>query len=125
MNTHAKILEKIIQKKFDSLYKCLIKKGVEIDIIIVEWVFSLFSSVIPIELQMQFYFGFFAEGWSFFYKMCICVILTLDIEKNEEIEADEIYLVLKFGKHENNYEKNRYTIWKNVIEKAFQIEYDV
>jgi hypothetical protein len=99
-------------------------KEVEIEIIIVEWVFSLFSSVIPIELQMQFYFGFFAEGWIFFYKMCICVILTLEIEKNEDLEADEIYLILKFGKHENNYEKNRYNIWKNVIEKAFQKEYD-
>jgi len=91
----------------------------------VEWVFSLFSSVIPIELQMQFYFGFFAEGWSFFYKMCISVILTLDIENKEEIEAEEIYLVLKFGKHEDNYEKNRYYIWKNIIEKAFEIENDI
>ena len=120
---HSKILEKIVQKKYNTLYKCLIQKGVEIEIIIVEWVFSLFSSVIPIELQMQFYFGFFAEGWSFFYKMCISVILTLDIEKNEEIEADEIYLIFKFGKNEEKYEKNRYIIWKNVIDKAFQLEY--
>jgi len=117
-------LEKIILNKFNTLYKFLIRKGVEIEIIIVEWVFSLFSSVIPIELQMQFYFGFFAEGWNFFYKMCISVILNLDIEKNDEIEAEDIYLVLKFKKHEHNYEKNRYIIWKNVIERAFQIEYD-
>ncbi len=118
-------MEKIIENKYENLHNFLMKKEVEIEIIIVEWVFSLFSSVIPIELQMQFYFGFFADGWNFFYKMCISVIWTLDIEKNEDIEADEIYLILKFGKHEDNYEKYRYNIWKNVIDKAFQIDCDI
>lgn len=124
MNIHAQNLGIIIDKNYNNLYKALIQKGVEIEIIIVEWVFSLFSSVIPINLQIQFYFGFFAEGWNFFYKMCISVILTLEIENNDEIEADEIYLILKFGKHEENYEKNKYKIWKKIIDKAFLIDFN-
>lgn len=121
LEIHSKILEDCLNKNYSSIYKGLMKKGVEIHIIIVEWVFSLFSSVIPIELQMEFYFGFFAEGWNFFYKMCIAVIMTLDIGKKENIDADDIYLTLKFGKYEENYEKNKHKIWKSIINNAFQL----
>ena len=104
-----------MEKECNQVYNHLISKDIEIHIIIVEWVFSLFSSVIPIELQIEFYFGFFADGWEFFYKMCIAIILTIDFEKNEYIEVDEIYLLLKFGKHDDQYEKNTLKFWKNII----------
>ena len=119
---HATSLSNIMIKSHPGIYDSLISKGVEIDIVIVEWVFSLFSSVIPIEVQIRFYFGFFAEGWNFFYKMCISVILTLEKDINEGIEADEIYLRLKFGKHEDNYENNSKRMWNSIIDNSFLIE---
>ena len=104
------------------MYNDLITRNVEIHIIIVEWVFSLFSSVIPIEIQIEFYFGFFADGWEFFYKMCIAIIMTIDFEKNEDIEVDEIYLRLKLGKHDDFYEKNSFKFWQDIIKKAYMIQ---
>lgn len=72
---------------------------------------------------MEFYFGFFADGWDFFYKMCIAIIQSIDFEKNEDIEVDEIYLTLKFGKHDDYYEKNTSKFWRDIIDKAFAIQF--
>ena len=86
----------------------------------VEWLFSLFSSLIPLDLQMDFYKGFFSKGWIFFYKMCISCILNL---KGEFSEADEIYIALKNGKNEDDKkEEENKNIWKKIIQEAYAIE---
>ena len=36
-----------------------------------EWIFGLFSSIIPIEKMVHFYENFFIEGWPFFYKVAL------------------------------------------------------
>ena len=89
------------------------------EIFLVEWLFSLFSSLIPLELQMDFYKGFFSQGWLFFYKMCISYILNL---KGKFYEADEIYIGLKNGKNEENIkEEDIYNSWKKIIQKAYSL----
>ena len=55
--------------------------------------------------------------------MCIAIILTIDFEKNEGIEVEDIYLTLKFGKHEDYYLQNTEKFWKNIINKAYIIEF--
>ena len=86
-----------------------------------EWVFSLFSSIIPLELQYNFYFGFFAEGWKFFYKMCISVILLTLSNQGKFNDPEDIYIALKLGKHSDN--KSIYLKkWVEIIEKAYEIE---
>ena len=61
--------------------------------------FSLFSSLIPLELQIDFYRGFFSNSWIFFYKMAKSAILNL---KGGFNEADEIHIALKYWKNEDN-----------------------
>lgn len=99
--------------------------NVEVEIFIIEWVFSLFSSVIPLEVQIHFYEGFFVEGWKFFYKMCISIILRLNLEKQRYIDAEEIYIALKLGKYEEVNSKDVIKLWKQVINNAFKLDIDL
>ena len=78
LKLHVKRVEIILQKEYENIWKTFTKYGVKVEIFMVEWVFSLFSSLIPLELQMEFYKGFFSQGWIFFYKMCISSILNLE-----------------------------------------------
>ena len=112
-----------MKKEFFNLYKKLKILNVEFNIIITEWVLSLFSSVIPIDLQIEFYFGFFAEGWNFFYKMCIAIISTIEFEKNENIQIEEIYLSMKFGIMYEIKEKKDNDFWKKLIKNAYKLDF--
>ena len=71
LKLHVKRLEAILQNEYPSYWENFEKIGVKVEIFLVEWLFSLFSSLIPMQLQMDFFKGFFSQGWIFFYKMCI------------------------------------------------------
>ena len=90
-------------------------------IIMIEWLYSLFSSLIPLELQINFYNGFFSQGWNFFYKMCISMFLNLSGTFNE---AADVYIALKFGKNDEEKKDEINENWEKIIKKAYEIEID-
>ena len=120
LKLHVKRVELILKNEYPFNWEMFQKIGVKVEIFMVEWLFSLFSSLIPLDLQIDFYKGFFSHGWIFFYKMCISTILNL---KGHFSEADEIYIGLKCGKNSDNLKeeeiKNK---WKKIIQKAYTIE---
>ena len=61
LKIHIKRLELILKNEYPLYWESFLKIGVKVEIFIVEWLFSLFSSLIPLELQMDFYKGFFSE----------------------------------------------------------------
>ena len=99
LKLHVNTIEIILQKYYPYIWDVFNKIGVKVEIFMVEWLFSMFSSLIPLEIQIEFYKGFFSEGWIFFYKMCISAILNI---KGVFYDADEIYIALKCGKNEEN-----------------------
>ena len=120
LKLHVHRVEMILQNEYSNYWKIFKKIGVKVDIFMIEWLFSLFSSLIPLELQIDFYKGFFSKGWIFFYKMAISAILNLNGGFNE---ADEIYIALKYGKNEDNVKKEDiYENWKRIIQKAYILE---
>ena len=119
LKLHVKRVEAILQNEYPFYWENFEKIGVKVEIFMVEWLFSLFSSLIPMELLMDFYKAFFSQGWIFFYKMCISTILNL---KGNFFEADEIYIGLKNGKNEENIkEEDMKNSWKKIIQKAYKI----
>ena len=120
LKLHVKRIELILQKEYQNIWNTFVKFGVKVEIFMVEWVFSLFSSLIPLELQMDFYKGFFSQGWIFFYKMCISSILNLN---GAYFEVDEIYMALKCGKNEDKKkEKDIWDNWKKIIQNAYNLK---
>ena len=119
LKLHVKRIEAILKKEYPFYWENFKKIDVKVEIFMVEWLFSLFSSLIPMELLMDFYKGFFSQGWKFFYKMCISTILNL---KGKFFEADEIYIGLKNGKNEENMKEDDIkNSWKKIIQNAYKI----
>ena len=120
LKLHVKRIEFVLQNDYKNLWIIFQKLGVKVEIFMVEWVFSLFSSLIPLELQMDFYKGFVSQGWIFFYKMCISSILNLN---GGFFEVDEIYMALKCGKNEGKAkEKDVWDKWKKIIQNAYTLK---
>ena len=122
LKKHVTKVKSILEKYSPKLYKELEQAGVTYEIFMIEWLYSLFSSIIPLELQMRFYKGFYCEGWKFFYKMCICIITNA---KGTFKGPEEIYIFFKFGtlddkvtdEFTNNY-------WEKIINNAYNIDID-
>ena len=53
----------------------------------------------------------------------MCISCFLNLEGSFKC-AEEVYIALKFGKGNNNPDEI-YEVWKNIIQKAYQIEYNV
>ena len=120
LKLHVHRVEIILKNEYPKIWDTFEKNGVKVEIFMVEWLFSLFSSLIPLELQIDFYKGFFLNRWMFFYKMAISSILNL---KGDFIEADEIYIGLKCGKNEDNVKEEVIkNTWKKIIQKAYTLE---
>ena len=77
LKLHVKRVEIILKREYPDRWDIFQSIGVKVEIFMVEWLFSLFSSLIPLDLQIDFYKGFFSHGWIFFYKICISTILNL------------------------------------------------
>jgi hypothetical protein len=119
---HAGELIKVIDKGYKDVHRYFNEENIQIEIIIAEWVFSLFSSAIPLDIQINFYFGFFGEGWEFFYKMCLSVILNIYDKRGTYTDVADVYIAFKLGKHHEKATSEINKIWNNLIDKAFQIQ---
>ena len=56
-----------------------------------DWIFGLFSSVIPLEKMNVFYTKFFTYKWSFFYRLVLSILKHL---RNEILQEDELWSIL-------------------------------
>jgi hypothetical protein len=56
-----------------------------------EWIFGLFSSVVPIEMMGEFYSEFFENRWIFFYKFVLQILKT---HQKELLCEEELYSIL-------------------------------
>ena len=56
-----------------------------------DWIFCLFSNIIPLDLLSDFYDCFFEEGWIYFYKFALSM---LGVFKDKLLEEDEFAGIL-------------------------------
>jgi hypothetical protein len=56
-----------------------------------EWIFGLFSSVVPLEMMGDFYQSFFSQKWIFFYKLVLTILKT---HQKELLCEEELYSIL-------------------------------
>lgn len=56
-----------------------------------EWIFGLFSSVIPLDKMNAFFTRFFSDKWIFFYKLILSILKFLE---QELLQEDEIWSIL-------------------------------
>jgi hypothetical protein len=52
-----------------------------------DWIFALFSNVIPTSMQHLFFDEFFQHGWAFFYRFTLTFLKVL---QSRILEADDM-----------------------------------
>ena len=122
LKVHVEKVKSILKNYSPTLYQELAQANVTYEIFMIEWLYSLFSSIIPLELQMSFYKGFYCQGWKFFYKMCISIITSA---KGTFRGPEEIYIMFKFGTLDDKV-TDEFTdeYWKKIINNAYNIDID-
>lgn len=81
----------------------------------------------PIEIQIDFYQGFFADGWNYFYKVCITILSLNEKLKSNEIEcgSEDIYMALKLEKTGDGVDYNKQLkFWEDILYKAYLIDFE-
>jgi hypothetical protein len=106
----------MINNEIVEVSKILKIYNVEINFIIVEWVFSLFCSIIPLEVQIEFIINFFETGWKYFYKVCFCLIKSKNF--SSVTDADDVYMLLRLTKSNENNSKEMKEYWYDILYNA-------
>jgi len=79
LHQQVKIIERIIEIQLPKLNNhmvnvlCLTTHHIYLN----DWVICLFTSIMPIDMNMTFLIQFFKDGWMHFYKMCIAILKVL------------------------------------------------
>lgn len=68
-----------------------------------DWIFALFSNIIPITEYQFFLDNFFKSGWSFFYKFSLSFLRSL---QEDILEAEDISEILTLIKLKNSKKEN-------------------
>lgn len=77
LTKHSRILELILFEQYPSFVCYLNDNRADISVYITEWCFTLFAKVVPITEMGQVLNEFLKNGWIFFYKLVITILLRL------------------------------------------------
>eukprot|EP00347_Sterkiella_histriomuscorum_P021980 403332100 len=105
---HCYVLDKMIETHIKDLHTHFDLYSIEVQMYASDWIFCLFSNIIPLPLMADFYDEFFLHGWPYFYKFCLSM---LDVFKDKLLKEDEFSGILshiKFKTPEKNLTHNTY-----------------
>ncbi len=70
------MIEFLLEKHLPELHSHFVVHNTRAEMYASEWIFGLFSSVVPLELMGEFYSCFFAQRWIYFYKLVLTILKT-------------------------------------------------
>lgn len=80
LDKHSQILYLLLCTHNVNVFEYLNTNDIRVEFLIMEWVLSLFGSVIVIERMGLFLDEFFQSGWGFFYRLVIHIINKYESE---------------------------------------------
>ena len=91
LGKHSRIIELLLEKHLPALHGHLQKHQMRADLFLSEWVFGLFSSIIPLDLNHDFFTQFFEHKWIFFYQL---VLVILSEQQDLLLGEEDLYAIL-------------------------------
>jgi len=79
----------------EKLYQHFCEHGILVEMYASDWIFALFSNIIPIGQIHLFLDQFFKQGWTFFYKFSLSFLKCL---QDYIIKADDLSDILTIVK---------------------------
>lgn len=92
---HISILEHLCEQQLPRLHSHLQELGVQIEMYASDWIFALYTNIIPSHEVHHFLSGFFKSGWSFFYRF---TLTFLNILSSRILETDDISEIIELIK---------------------------
>ena len=71
---HSFMIEVLIKANLPELHERLTEYHIKANVYASEWIFGLFSSVIPCEHMGDFFDHFFKHKWIFFYQLILALL---------------------------------------------------
>ena len=71
-----------------------------------DWIFALFSNVIPTAKMDKFFDGFFKNGWIFFYKFTMTLLRILSPKILAADDLSDILDIIKLPMDRKNFNKD-------------------
>ena len=78
-----------------------------------DWIFALYSNVIPTNKMDKFFDEFFIKGWIFFYKLTMTLLRILAPKILEAEDLSDILDIIKLPTDRRNFNKD------NAIDRIF------
>ena len=84
---HNQLLQLLQMEHLGDLFQHLCLNGIQIEMYASDWVFTLFSNIIPVTQYHHFLKCFFSEGWNFFDKFSLAFMeaYRADVLKTSDI----------------------------------------
>ena len=107
----------------------------QVEMFATDWIIALFCSTIPLNKLAYFFDKFFAEGWTFFYKIVISFLREIEEQLLQEEEMCDILNMLKTNSRQFKKEEQTQgplmkllkdvfkesTMWEKILRKANHI----
>ena len=70
-------MEYLMERHLPTLYQHFQELSVQVEMYASNWIFSLYSNVIPTAQMNEFFNNFYSHGWAFFYRFTLTLLRIL------------------------------------------------
>ncbi len=92
---HSNLLESLLVKHQNQLWNHLQENNLRVELYASDWIFALYTNVIPTSQVHHFFDMFFKDGWAFFYRF---TLTFLKVMSSRILQADEMSDIIDFIK---------------------------
>jgi hypothetical protein len=107
------LIEHILELHQPLLLEHFKEQNVRVEMYASDWIFALYSNVIPTNKMDKFFDEFFKKGWIFFYKLTMTLLRILAPKILEAEDLSDILDIIKLPTERKNFNKD------NAIDRIF------
>ena len=96
---HSQMIDILLEQHLPSVSSHFKQHNIKTELFASEWIFGLFSSVIPVDHMDVFFDEFFKHKWIFFYQL---VLQLMHHHKRRIIHEDDFYCIIHQIKYQYN-----------------------
>ena len=93
---HSQMIDILIEQHLPEVHSHINEHGIKAELFASEWIFGLFSSVIPVDFMGLFFDEFFKRSWVFFYQL---VLQLMHHHKQRILHEEDFYCIIHHIKY--------------------------
>lgn len=130
---HCRIIEVLTSETAPDLWLHLKERRIAVELYVTDWCMTLFCNLLPLSVLHLFFNGFFRQGWIYFYKVVMFIMIK---KKSLILDATDITHILniikmtyrpctKMQKFVKKFKRNNIGLsWSKLFKKAKKYKLD-